>query len=134
VTLLDSGRQQRGGHRFVAVNVWQDDAWLRSIRQVQGWLREPPILEDGETPPTALVIDTFMRMIDSQQARMPAPTRVMPNGEGGLVVEWISGTRTMVIEISEDLSLEFTVLDQGVRLQRETLRQPSPNQYFYLSC
>ncbi len=40
----------------------------------------------------------------------------------------------MVIEISEDLSLEFTVLDQGVRLQRETLRQPSPNQYFYLSC
>jgi hypothetical protein len=130
VTLLDLGRQQRGGHRFAAVNVWQDDAWSRNLRKVQGWLRDPPILEDGETPPTAPAIDICIRIFASQQTRMPAPTRVIPNGEGGLIAEWISGTRTMVIEINEDLSVEFTVLEQGVRLLRDTLRQATPNQYF----
>ena len=40
MTLLDPVRLQRGSRGFVAMNVWQDEAWSRHIHKLQGWLRD----------------------------------------------------------------------------------------------
>lgn len=131
MTLIAPGRHNVGGYRLANANVWQEDDWSRHTRKVQEWLREPPILDDGETPPTGSAIDSCMRRFAAlQEARMPAPTRVMPNGEGGLIAEWVAGTRTTVMEINQDLSMEFTVLEQGMRRLRETF-QPATTYYYF---
>ena len=63
-------------------------------------------VEDGLTPPSAKAISVACQVALAYQDR-PAPLRVVPNGDGGIVFERGTGEVFETIEIQEDGSVEW---------------------------
>jgi hypothetical protein len=52
---------------------------------------------------------------------MPAPSNIVPSGDGGVVIEWKIGAAYLKIEIGKDGSLEKLAFDHGKLVSREPL-------------
>ncbi|GMU82709.1 MAG: hypothetical protein IT450_15500 [Phycisphaerales bacterium] len=94
------------------------EAWRRLIDfTLVEWGRDPQAMEDDDViPPSQNSVSHSIRLA-SQLAEndAPPPTRVVPNGDGGIVFERIRGEIAETIEVESDGSLYFT-LCQGSRL------------------
>lgn len=80
------------------------DAWARNIEEIT----------DVDYTPPSLEIIAFARWIAEQMRDLdlPAPTRIVPNGEGGISFEREAGGRVLLFEVLEIESDFSTRLQQ----------------------
>lgn len=90
------------------------EAWNRFIdANLVEWGRNPQALEDEDfDPPSPEVIDracdVAMRFRDRGE---PPPTRVVPDGEGGISFERVDGKLSMSLNIHADQTVELLTFD-----------------------
>lgn len=126
MTALSSGISNGSRPRFqVLPNTWQEeggslDAWDRTMTKLQAWFDAPSAIADEDTvPPSRETIQLAGRI--AQQDRMhgrPAPTRMMPNGESGIILEWMIGTARITVEIERSHEVEISLYRGVHRVSR----------------
>jgi hypothetical protein len=107
-------------------NLWKDlsldGGWHNVIAKLDAWSSDPGAVGDDDVePPTHQALRFTTSLIQSWADETPAPTRIMPNRDGGIVLEWIQGDRTTVCEIHPTLVVETSWFQAGVRKHREVL-------------
>lgn len=98
------------------------DAWQEVIdHKLIEWGRDPDQLaEDELIPPTReSVQQATLIALWFRKQRFPPPLRVVPDGDGGIVLERWSESRTVSIEIDSQGLAEFVECCQGRVTQRE---------------
>jgi hypothetical protein len=92
--------------------------------QLVEWGRNPGGVRDHELePPTAAAVhQACLVAIDLRDAGELPPSRVVPNGDGGIVFELTVGQRAVTLEFFDDGSIERTCYDGCRMLHRETIR------------
>lgn len=81
---------------------------------------------DGLRPPTTaslqLAVEIVYRLRDNNNPPpCPPPLRIVPNGEGGLVMEWVFGDNSMSVEIGEEGTAETLTFESGRLVARDSL-------------
>lgn len=78
---------------------------------------------DGYLEPVVEVVHLAREAVaELRDAGTAAPSRVVPNGEGGLVLEWSCGERFHTLEFDADRQIEFVSLDRQRVAFRQRLR------------
>jgi len=92
-------------------------------RQLVEWVRDAGRLEDESIEmPCRSVIAMACRVAQSMRdAGMPAPLRVVPSGDGGIVFEHREGSLFETIEIDSDGSVEIAVFLDSRLVSRRRL-------------
>jgi hypothetical protein len=77
--------------------VWQ--AWLDD--KLSDWERNPAQFdEEGFAPPSKMSLEKASQIARNWRDRTwEAPERIVPNGEGGIVLEWRAGPDAETVEI-----------------------------------
>jgi len=100
------------------------EAWQEMIDQyLVEWGRDPAALEDeGVIPPSRRVINraSTLAML-YRDSNNPAPSRVVPNGDGGIVFERGDRSWFQVIEIHADCSVELISFKSSRLVSRRRL-------------
>lgn len=92
--------------------IWLDDYLIE-------WGQRPELVADGELrPPTQAALSAACRIAMEWADNTPAPHRIIPDGEGGLVFEWRSDNRFVSAEITATGSCEFLTFDDGRLIAR----------------
>jgi hypothetical protein len=80
-----------------------DEGWGEAIGKLQRWETNPGVLADDDVEePAKATIRLAIALARAHQRRgEPAPTRVMPNREGGLLLEWVRGRSRQLWEIDD---------------------------------
>ena len=106
-------------------NTWQEEggsweAWERTMTKLQMWFDAPSALADEDiVPPTQETIQLAGKIARQERVQgRPAPTRVMPNGEAGIVLEWVIGPSRLTVEIERNHEVEVSLYGQGQRISR----------------
>jgi len=89
--------------------------WERIIdEKLVEWGREPAALaEEDLYPPTPAAIQRASDIAMRYRAEVSPPQRVIPDGDGGIILEWWNGSRSNSIEIDGDGHAELVVLERG---------------------
>jgi len=100
---------------------WQ---WLLDTHLVE-WGRDRLSLEDdGIIPPSERAIQSASRIaLWARDSKIVAPTRAVPNGDGGITFELESDQRFEAIEIQEDGTGEIVIYEDGKISFRQILPQ-----------
>ncbi len=89
-------------------------AWITLVDTVLvEWGRNPSALEDEDfIPPNPDVINLACRVaLECRDAGHPAPTRIVPDGEGGICFERVEGSISSSLRIYADQTGELLVFD-----------------------
>ncbi|MCD4825082.1 MAG: hypothetical protein K8S55_10770 [Phycisphaerae bacterium] len=100
------------------------DAWDRFIDDtLVEWGRNISILEDENfEPPSAEIINLACTVaLDLRDAGGTPPTRIVPDGDGGISFERVDGTSFVSLDIYSDQSIEFLEFDDCRLVSREIL-------------
>ncbi len=100
-------------------------AWARIIDgQLIEWGGNPEQLEDDdiEAPSREVISVASSLALMMRNRAMPAPSRVAPDGEGGIVFEHREGPDFETFEIHEDGSIEYLAFHDSQLVDRQTLR------------
>ena len=100
-------------------------AWERLIDgQLFGWVRNPEQLEDDdiEAPSRAAISAAYELALKMRDKKDPAPSRIAPDSEGGIVFEHREGRDFQTYEIHEDGSIEYLAFHDSQLVDRQTLR------------
>lgn len=103
-------------------------AWQRVIDGVLAeWGRKQQIRdEDGIEWPAAAVVEAARRLASSLQNQgLCPPTRVVPNGEGGLVFEYQHARELQTIEIEADGTIEVCRFKDAKLINRNRISAAS---------
>lgn len=93
--------------------------WRRAVRLLRSWMWGMPIIEEeGLVPPSQEVIDVAIKVAHQfSEQGMDAPSRVIPNGEGGIMFERYlqSGDSRVLetVEVFSDRQVEFSKYDNS---------------------
>lgn len=104
------------------------DQWQRIVdHQLVEWGKDPGQLEDDQIiPPSAVAIQTAIDLAYFfRDKSMTAPTRVVPDGDGGVVFEREAGNVFETIEIEEDGTVELLHCIDGAVRYREVILRPA---------
>ncbi len=87
--------------RFV-VRDEREQRWLGAINQLRLWLKEPGVIaEQGVEPPSSHSLTAAIELAKRlSENGLHAPTRIAPNGEGGVCIERRAATDFAVFEVS----------------------------------
>ena len=99
-------------------------AWDSIVNnQLIEWGRNPHVLEhDDVSPPSGQTISLACQVaVTMRDDGEPAPTRVVPNGNGGIVFERNVGPAFLTIEIDEDGSVEYAAFVNSKLVSRQRL-------------
>ena len=77
--------------------------------------------DDLEWPTRDVLAAAYELARKLQEANVPVPSNIVPNGEGGIVFEWRHGPILRVIEGDKDGSFEFLEFRQSRLVIREPL-------------
>ena len=89
-------------------------AWDRSIDDtLVEWGKDPMALEDDDfIPPSPDVIDFACQVAtELRDEGAPPPTRVVPDGEGGVSFERVDGDVSVALNIYSDRTAELLIFD-----------------------
>ncbi|MGB3966207.1 MAG: hypothetical protein WBO45_05710 [Planctomycetota bacterium] len=110
------------------MNVWDDGfvaigEWDRVLDKFREWETDPSLIADDDlVPPGTTTIRLATAVAEQGRvAGRPAPTRVMPNGEAGIVFEWSAGDFTTTWAIGEHHELEIAHHDDGRCIHRSCI-------------
>jgi hypothetical protein len=98
------------------------DAWQQIIDyKLIEWGRHPEAIEEDDLiPPTPEAIPSAIEVCRAMMAlSAPPPKRVVPDGDGGVVLERWGADWSVSIEIVKDGTVELVELQQG-RVQKRT--------------
>lgn len=101
------------------------DAWQKVIdSKLIEWGRNPDgIAEYDLIPPTHAAIRYAIKLVNAlSQDDLPPPTRVVPDGGGGIVLEHDIATSSVAFEIDDSGECEFVVTEDGRVNKRITLQ------------
>ena len=87
------------------------EGWQKLIdHRLIEWGRDPSQLEDDdiEAPSGEIISIACQLAYDMRNNDLPFPTRIVPNGEGGIVFERIDGLVFETMEIDDSGSIEST--------------------------
>lgn len=72
------------------------------------WGRDPSSLGDEDFfPPSTQVVGLACELAQYfRDSESPAPSRVVPDGDGGIAFEWDSGELSLALEIDDELNVE----------------------------
>jgi hypothetical protein len=77
---------------------------------------------DGlEWPSRPLLASAYSLACAMRDAEVPAPSSIVPDGEGGVAFEWRAGSYFTKIELGKDGSSEFLAFDNGKLVSRGRL-------------
>lgn len=96
------------------------DGWDCALTTLSCWFDDPDVLADeGMDAPSRETLR--LARVLAAQARtqgMPPPTRVMPNGEAGIALEWIAGQLRNLWEINAHQQVEMSRFEGAHRASR----------------
>lgn len=93
-----------------------NDQWRDAKDVLEAWWKRPEAVEDdGVEPPDRDTIRLAFNVAEQmRRSGAPAPDRVAPSGDGGIVFERRDGSLFQTIEVSADRRLEFSVFRDGL--------------------
>ncbi|HEX8522845.1 MAG TPA: hypothetical protein VF669_11350 [Tepidisphaeraceae bacterium] len=100
------------------------DAWNQIVdRSLIEWALHPErIEEDGLEAPTARSLDRAARIALNMRAKAtPPPQRVAPDGDGGIVFEWMESEKHLTLACDRGGKLEIREFENGQLRHREQL-------------
>lgn len=109
----------RAASRFVPNlghwNLVVDDGWGEALDKLGRWAADPSSLadDDVEEPAAATVRLALVLARQFRQRGMSPPTRVMPNGEAGILLEWVRGNSRTLWEVDDRHRWERSVFEGG---------------------
>ena len=90
--------------------------WGKAIQLLEAWLANPDQLEDVECrPPTGRAINEaifFARHVGYDKPEA-APNIILPNRDGGVILERAIGSFAESIEINDDGTITYMILRNG---------------------
>jgi hypothetical protein len=92
------------------------DEWDAVIdRKLIEWGRDPAALEDDDlVPPSREAIGAAINLVRQLRDQgLPAPMRVIPNGDGGIVFKRWKGSLLERLEVYDDGSIAYATFDGG---------------------
>lgn len=101
------------------------EGWRRTINEpLIDWGRDPSQLEDdGIDPPTTAIVTLASRFaMFLRNEGLPAPDRVIPSGDGGIVFKRSVGEYLETIEIGADASIQIIVFHGSKIDTRQTIQ------------
>ena len=100
------------------------EKWQEFITgQLVEWERDPSLFDDAEIPaPSVETIQLAVRVAERLRDRgIPAPTRIVPDAHGGIVLEREAGRWFDSYRISTDGSVEYSAFEDCRLVKREPL-------------
>jgi hypothetical protein len=97
------------------------DAWEEVVdRRLVEWGRDPSLLEEDDLiPPTREAVQSAVKIVRILQQRyLPPPRRVVPDGDGGIVMERWSDHASESIEVDRRGRAELVICLDGAVLNR----------------
>lgn len=91
-------------------------AWNELSDSLIGWALHCEEDDEGDGlkwPSRALLAKAYSVACAMRDAKVPVPSNVVPNGEGGVAFEWQVGPYFTKIELAKDGSSEFLAFDHG---------------------
>jgi hypothetical protein len=89
--------------------------WAEARCQLAEWLSDPSKIsnEEGEAPSKMMLRIAQATAISLENAQMPAPTAICPDGNGGIAFEWRFGEISQSVEVSPIGDVETIVIQNG---------------------
>lgn len=89
------------------------DAWNNAIDTLIEWGRDPSSLEDdGIDAPTGRAVSRACQIAkDLQSLDFPAPTRVVPTGNGGVALQLERNDSLVSFEVDAEANVEFLAFE-----------------------
>jgi hypothetical protein len=108
------------------LNTENATAWNQLTDSLVGWgLRYAEDDDDElEWPSRSLLASAYSLARRMRDQDVPAPSNIVPNGEGGVAFEWRAGRLFTEIEVAKDGSSEFLAFDHGKLVLRHPLPVP----------
>lgn len=97
--------------------------WSTVARKVASWLLDPPSVDDEDLiAPTRLAIESAEIMFSfAEESNWALPSRVVPDGDGGIVLERHEGDVFWSVAIDDGGEVEIMLLDRGKVVGRKSI-------------
>ncbi len=108
----------------------KESIWLTMLRQFEAlWSLQDGWDGDDAKAPTADLLGSVRILLDAFKEVAPAPTRILPMQDGGVVIEWRSRGRYLEIEIEEPYCGEIMEIREGAKTKHDQLcwREQNPS-------
>lgn len=95
--------------------------WDAALDKLRCWASDPGTLDDEgfEAPSTNTIQLALNLALQRRERGVPPPTRVMPNGEAGVALEWVVGSFRNLWEIDDQNRLEMSRFEAGRCVSRD---------------
>lgn len=117
------------GDGTIANEMWHvaemSRAWVAIDAELNNWIANPAeIVDDGATPPSKNLIRLARRVVAALSVQEnPAPTLVVPDGNGGIALEWHLRSRVLrTLEFNNDGEAYWYGFEDG----KLVFRRPFP--------
>lgn len=104
------------------------EAWENLIdNTLIDWGRDPEVLEDdGVTPPSVETIKHAYEIAAAlRRVNFPAPTRIVPTGDGGIAFEVDAGSDFVSVEIGDNGTVEYLRFSGSKLVERYEVSIPT---------
>jgi hypothetical protein len=87
------------------------------------WARDHSALDDTDfdSPSDQVIAAACQFAQNFRDNGLPSPTRVVPDGDGGICFEWCAGCLSVSLEISETLSVEMLQFRNNRLIDRQQM-------------
>lgn len=117
--VLDAILAVAPGPRTATQALWPEEIDHR----LQAWEQDPDQLQDeGVEAPSREIVRLARRCARHLCERgAPAPSRVVPDGDGGIIFEWLQRPTVESIEIADDEMIEYLRFVESCLVHRQAL-------------
>lgn len=113
---------QFGQHASAAttIGMFIESPWASTKQRIDDWAKDPSALRDSDlTPPSAIALERSMAIAEIlREQGLAPPTRVVPDGDGGIAFERDIGETLVVIEVSAEGAVELLTFHSGKLINR----------------
>ncbi len=101
-------------------SIAEHEKWILFIERLTQWAQHPEELDDGESSaPSGQAIQQARALIDRLvEKSFPAPTRIVPDNYGGVVIEYRKKGNSHALRVSSTGSIEFVAFENAKLIQR----------------
>lgn len=103
----------------------EEEKWLKIFETLHVWCESTSLLdyEEIEPPSCEIVIFVLQKGKELMQAGFAGPDRVIPDGEGGIVLKWRLDTNLTVLNFEVDGGIERIVFQNNKIVERHILKK-----------
>lgn len=119
--------QTRGAPPQALATAMRDDAdlWRDACDRMLSWRSNPTLFDPADRPAIDVLDAAIDFAVDELDRRGPAPSIIVPSGDGAVAFEWHSRDRVMIIEFVGRGRAVYTIFDHGkVTSEGSLVRDP----------